>query len=89
MTEEEPLLSLGNIVHSCHTSHKVHHLATHCVVEITVALVAPVTVHPLQTELAIRSRFVSHPYPVRSAKLQGSKILVTHMKALRIFDFEF
>ena len=89
MTKEESLLSLGNIVHSCHTGHKVHHLATHCVVEITMALVPPVTVHPLQTELAVRSRFVSHPYPVRSAQLQESKILVIHMKALRIFEFKF
>lgn len=89
MTEEEPLLSLGNTVHNGHTGHKVHHFATCCVVEITVALVPPVTVHPLQTELAVRSRFVGHPYPVRSAQPQGSKILVTHMKALRIFKFEF
>lgn len=69
MTKEEPLLSLGNTVHNCHTSHKVHHLTTRRVVEVTVALVPPVTVHPLQTELAVRSRSVGHSYPVRSVQL--------------------
>lgn len=69
MTKEEPLLSLGYTVHNGHTSHKVHRLTTRRVVEITVALVPPVTVHPLQTELAVRSRFVGHSYPVRSAQL--------------------
>lgn len=56
----EPLLALGYVVDHTHSSNEVDHFTRGCVVEVVATLVSTVTVHPLQTELALRSCLVGH-----------------------------
>ena len=77
----EPLLALGNIVDHTHSSNKVDHLARGGVVEVVATLVSTVTVHPLQTELALGGCLVSHDTRYSAASwnltLLGKLILTT------------
>ncbi len=60
MTEKESLFPCVYAVNHAHTSDKVHHLSAGRVVQVVTALVATVTVHPLQPQLVLRSRLVGH-----------------------------
>lgn len=51
---------LPGVVNHADSSHEVHHLFPCRVVQVVAALVAPVSVHPLQPELAARSRPIRH-----------------------------
>ena len=60
MAQIEPLFALGYIVDHTHSSNEVDHFTRGCVVEVVATLVSTVTVHPLQTELALGGCLVGH-----------------------------
>lgn len=54
------LLMLPGIVHNSHTGDKIHYLLGGGVVQVVAALMAPVSVDPLQSQVAVGSSPVSH-----------------------------
>ncbi|MED6288945.1 hypothetical protein CHARACLAT_031397 [Characodon lateralis] len=60
VAQEELLSVFPGVVDHTHPSYKVNHLLPCRVVQVVPALVAPVTVDPLQPELAARRRFIRH-----------------------------
>lgn len=60
VTQEELLGVLPGVIDNTHPSYKVNHLLPCCVVQVVPALVAPITMDPLQPELAARSCFIRH-----------------------------
>ena len=77
VSQIEPLLALGNIVDHTHSSNKVDHLPRGSVVEVVATLVSTVTVHPLQTELALWCCLVSHAQCKLEPCLPGPLIFTT------------
>lgn len=71
--QKEPLLSLCGIVNHTHSGNKVHDLCSAGVVEVVPALVATVTVHPVQPQLAVGGGLVTHTLEV---ELQSADIAV-------------
>ena len=60
VSQEILLLPLGHVVDHAHAGHEIGHLAGGRVEHVVSTLVAPVPVHPLQSELAVRSRLIGH-----------------------------
>ena len=56
----EFLLVLPGVVHNSHTGDEIDYLLGGGVVQVVAALMSPVSVHPLQSQVAVRSSPVSH-----------------------------
>lgn len=54
------LLVLARVVHNSHAGDEVDYLLGGGVVQVVAALVSPVSVHPLQSQVAVGSSPVSH-----------------------------
>lgn len=54
------LLVLPGVVHNSHTGHEIDYLLGGGVVQVVAALMSPVSVHPLQSQVAVGSSSVSH-----------------------------
>ena len=54
------LLMLPGVVHNSHTGDKIDYFLGGGVVQVVAALMAPVSVHPLQSQVAVGSSSVSH-----------------------------
>lgn len=54
------LLVLPGVVHYSHTGDKIDYFLGGRVVQVVAALMSPVSVHPLQSQVAIGSSSVSH-----------------------------
>lgn len=54
------LLVLPGVVHNSHSGDEIHYFLGGRVVQVVAALVSPVSVHPLQSQVAIGSSSVSH-----------------------------
>lgn len=54
------LLVLPGVVHNSHTGDKIDNFFSGGVVQVVAALMSPVSVHPLQSQVAVRSSPVSH-----------------------------
>lgn len=60
VSQVELLGVVPGIVDHAHSRHKVHHLFSCRVVQVIAALVASVSVDPLQPQLAARRRLIRH-----------------------------
>lgn len=54
------LLMLPGVVHNSHTSDKIDYFLGGGVVQVVAALMSPVSIHPLQSQVAVGSSSVSH-----------------------------
>lgn len=60
MSQVKFLLVLPGVVHNSHTGDKIDYFLGGGVVQVVAALMSPVSVHPLQSQVAVGSSSVSH-----------------------------
>lgn len=60
VTQVKFLLVLPGVVHNSHAGDEIHYFLGRRVVQVVAALMSPVSVHPLQSQVAIGSSSVSH-----------------------------
>lgn len=62
VAQVEPLAVLSGVVDHAHSGHEVHQLLGAGVVQVIAALMAPVAVHPLESEAAAGGAAVRHAH---------------------------
>lgn len=71
--QEKFLAMLSGVINHPDSSHEVNHFLARCVVQVVAALVTPIPIHPLQTELASRSCPIRHDNQPPSPEAHGEK----------------
>lgn len=78
VTQVEFLLVFPGVVHNSDTGHEIHDLLGGGVVQVVAALVPPVPVHPLQSQVAVRSSSVGHVQHFRGVCVSSGSLVGCH-----------